>query len=190
MPGLAKFKGCPDTDGDGLQDKYDDCPNEPGPIMNKGCPKVPGQDTVYIIKYITDTIYIPLNNNLDTLPVFIKTAEDLKQVFKYVKFEFDKYTLTSASKSVLDQVANYMIRKNDLRIQLTGHTDDISSHKYNLKLSENRVKAVQEYLSDKGILKSRITIDWKGETIPIKDNGAEQGREENRRVELEILNEK
>ena len=48
---------------------------------------------------------------------------------------------------------------------------------------------MQEYLSDKGILKSRITIDWKGETIPIKDNGAEQGREENRRVELEILNE-
>ena len=190
VPGLAKFKGCPDTDGDGLQDKYDDCPNEPGPIINKGCPKVPGQDTVYIIKYITDTIYIPLNNNLDTLPVYIKTAEDLKQVFKYVKFEFDKYKLTSASKSVLDQVANYMIRKNDLRIQLTGHTDDVASHKYNLKLSENRVEAVQEYLSDKGILKSRITIDWKGETIPIADNVTEQGREENRRVELEILNEK
>ena len=80
--------------------------------------------------------------------------------------------------------------KTYLKIHLTGHTDSQNTDEYNLTLSENRVKAVQEYLSDKGILKSRITIDWKGETIPIKDNVTEQGREENRRVELKILNEK
>ena len=177
MPGLAKFKGCPDTDGDGLQDKYDDCPNEPGPIMNKGCPKVPGQDTVYI--YITDTVFLPIN-----------TPEDLKLLFKYVKFESDKYILTSRSRKILDQVSDYMQLKTYLKIHLTGHTDSQNTDEYNLTLSENRVKAVQEYLSDKGILKSRITIDWKVETIPIKDNVTEQGREENRRVELEILNEK
>ena len=180
VPGLKKFKGCPDTDGDGLQDKFDDCPEEWGPIMNKGCPKVPGQDTVYI--YVTDTVYIT-----DSLKIPIS---NLKEVFKYVKFQSDKYILTVISKSILDQVSEYMTAKSYLRIHLTGHTDNQDSEDYNLKLSENRVKAVQKYLSDKGIVKARITIDWKGEVVPISDNNTKVGREENRRVELEILNDK
>jgi len=180
VPGLKKFKGCPDTDGDGLQDKFDDCPEEWGPILNKGCPKLPGQDTVYI--YITDTVYIT-----DSLKIPIS---NLKEVFKYVKFQSDKYILTVISKSILDQVSEYMTAKSYLRIHLTGHTDNQDSEDYNLKLSENRVKAVQKYLSDKGIVIARITIDWKGELVPISDNNTKLGREENRRVELEILNDK
>jgi type IX secretion system PorP/SprF family membrane protein len=174
VPGLAIFKGCPDTDGDGLQDKYDNCPKERGPIINHGCPKgASNVDTVYIT--VTDTVYITINNQ-----------SELKQAFKDVKFESDKYILTSPSKLVLNEVSNFM-GKNDLEIYLIGHTDAQALDNYNLVLSENRVKAVQKYLVDLGIMKTRIKIDWKGETEPIAPNNTENGREKNRRVELIIL---
>jgi len=174
VPGLKRFKGCPDTDGDGLQDAFDDCPLEYGSLMNRGCPKgVSNIDTVYIT--ITDTVYITINNE-----------SDLKKAFKDVKFESDRYILTPSSKLVLNEVSNYM-DKNDLHIYMIGHTDSQAPHNYNLDLSENRVKTVQKYLVDKGIIKSRIKIDWKGELEPIAPNNTELGREKNRRVELIIL---
>jgi type IX secretion system PorP/SprF family membrane protein len=174
LPGLPKFKGCPDTDGDGLQDAYDDCPTERGPIQNHGCPKgASNTDTVYIT--VTDTVYITINNDTD-----------LKKVFKDVKFESDKYILTYSSILVLSEVSNYLDEKA-LNIHITGHTDSQAPDEYNMELSENRVKAVQNYLVSKGISKSRIKIDWKGETEPIATNNTEEGRENNRRVELLIL---
>jgi type IX secretion system PorP/SprF family membrane protein len=174
VPGLPKFKGCPDTDGDGLQDAYDDCPTERGPIQNHGCPKgASNTDTVYIT--VTDTVYITINNDTD-----------LKKVFKDVKFESDKYILTYSSILVLSEVSNYLDEKA-LNIHITGHTDSQAPDEYNMELSENRVKAVQNYLVSKGISKSRIKIDWKGETEPIATNNTEEGREKNRRVELLIL---
>jgi type IX secretion system PorP/SprF family membrane protein len=185
VPGIANFKGCPDTDGDGLQDKYDECPENFGPIMNKGCPTVPGKDTVYIVKYITDTVYITQDGDNLKIPI-----SNLKEVFKYVKFESARYILTVSSKEILDQVANYMAVKDYLEINLTGHTDNEDSDEYNLNLSRSRVETVQEYLLKKGITKSRITINWKGEREPISDNNTEEGREINRRVELEIINDR
>ena len=190
IPGLAKFEGCPDTDGDGLQDKYDDCPEEPGPIINKGCPKGPSVDTIYITR--VDTVFVTINKEViktDTVILSIPVS-DLKQVFKYVKFASDKYILTNKSKLILDKVANYMLEKTYLNIKLTGHTDSQNTEEYNMKLSENRVKAVRAYLVSKQVNISRISIDWKGESIPIADNNTSAGREENRRVEIDILNEK
>ena len=175
VPGLPRFKGCPDTDGDGVQDAYDECPTERGPAINKGCPKGASNiDTVYITK--TDTVYITINNDTD-----------LKKVFKDVKFESDKYILTYSSKLVLSKVSNYLDEKEVLNIHMTGHTDSQAPDEYNMELSKNRVKAVQNYLVSKGISKSRIKIDWKGETEPIASNDTEIGRERNRRVELIIL---
>ena len=189
VPGLARFKGCPDSDGDGLQDKYDDCPQEPGPVINRGCPKGISSDTVYITR--VDTVYVTVDNQVimtDTITVSKIPISDLQEVFKYVKFTSDSYILTSISKDILDKVANYMIKKDYLRIKLTGHTDSQNSDAYNMILSENRVKEVQGYLSDQGILRTRIVISWRGELEPIADNKTSSGREENRRVELEILN--
>ena len=83
-----------------------------------------------------------------------------------------------------------MLEKTYLNIKLTGHTDSQNTEEYNMKLSENRVKAVRAYLVSKQVNISRISIDWKGESIPIADNNTSAGREENRRVEIDILNEK
>jgi type IX secretion system PorP/SprF family membrane protein len=175
--GIKLFKGCPDTDGDGLEDADDDCPTEYGYPQNKGCPEGPvkSNDTVYITR--TDTVYILINND-----------RDLMSVFKDVKFESDSYILTKRSKRVLDSVSNYMNTKKELRIRITGHTDSQADFQYNLELSKNRVTSVQKYLKSKGIRKSRIKIDWKGENEPIADNRTVLGREINRRVEIIILN--
>ena len=195
VPGLAKFEGCPDTDGDGLQDMYDDCPEEPGPVINKGCPKVPINDTVYIFDtiYVYDTLFIK-NSVIDKIDTLVKEVivpvSDLKTAFKNVKFASDKYILTQRSTRILDRVVAYLIDKNYLNIKLTGHTDSQNTKEYNMKLSENRVKAVRDYLVVRKVDSSRISIDWKGESVPIADNNTSVGREENRRVEIEILNEK
>jgi type IX secretion system PorP/SprF family membrane protein len=174
VPGLPRFKGCPDTDGDGLQDAYDDCPTERGPAINHGCPKgASNVDTVYAD---ADTVYITIDN-----------TSDLHQAFKEVKFESNKYILTTPSKLVLNEVSTYLSDKKVLNIYMIGHTDSQDTDDFNMELSKNRVTTVQNYLVNKGIEKSRIRIFWKGETDPIATNNTEEGREKNRRVELIIL---
>jgi len=174
VPGLPRFKGCPDTDGDGLQDAYDDCPTERGPAINHGCPKgASNVDTVYAD---ADTVYITIDN-----------TSDLHQAFKEVKFESNKYILTTPSKLVLNEVSTYLSDKKVLNIYMIGHTDSQDTDDFNMELSKNRVTTVQNYLVNKGVAKSRIRIFWKGETDPIATNNTEEGREKNRRVELIIL---
>ena len=175
--GLKKFKGCPDTDGDGLQDKFDDCIKEWGPITNKGCPEFPGQGT--------DTVFI---TRIDTVYVTIEDNNSLMKAFEDVKFNFNESTLIPNSKAVLDQVVIYLNKKLALRIRLTGHTDDVDTQEFNMNLSKGRVQAVRSYLSDNGISKSRIDINWKGEKEPLVDGKTSEARAKNRRVELIILN--
>ena len=119
-----------------------------------------------------------------------KYFQFLHLVFYFRHVVFQKKALitdlevSKENNKVLNTENQILINKiSDLEVAL-------EEAKYNLKLSENRVKSVQKYLSDKGIVKARITIDWKGEAVPISDNNTKVGREENRRVELEILNDK
>jgi outer membrane protein OmpA-like peptidoglycan-associated protein len=167
VPGLKNFRGCPDTVGDGLQDAFDDSPKEYGCLMNKGCPVLEG---------ILDTVFV------------IRTIEQLDSVFNNIEFEFNKAILTFTSQNSLDKAGKYLDVRSKLKIHLVGHTDDIGSDKSNMKLSKHRVKAVQKYLVDRGILKSRIEISWKGESKPISAENSDNARSKNRRVELKILN--
>ena len=68
-----------------------------------------------------------------------------------------------------------------------GHTDNIGTSKSNQLLSENRAKAVYDYLVEKGITKERMTTKGYGDTKPVADNGTEAGRAENRRTEFKII---
>ena len=73
-----------------------------------------------------------------------------------------------------------------LKIELGGHTDSLGSDGYNLKLSEKRAVSVQKYLVGKGVEPGRMTARGYGETNPVADNGMDDGRELNRRVELKV----
>lgn len=109
-----------------------------------------------------------------------------KIVLKGVNFDFDKDTLQSQSYPVLNNVADMANQNPQWDFVLVGHTDSMGSDEYNMDLSLRRVKTVQSYLITQGVAEKRLGIDWKGEREPIATNDTEEGRAQNRRVELHI----
>jgi len=87
----------------------------------------------------------------------------------------------------LNKVYKLMIENPLMEIQIDGHTDNIGSTASNLILSEERAKAVKNYIIKKGIDKNRIISKGFGEEKPIDTNDTESGKQKNRRVEFTIL---
>ena len=104
-----------------------------------------------------------------------------------VYFNKSKYDLLAESFAELDTLAKKLIENPKLVIEISGHTDNHGEDIDNLKLSENRAKAVKEYLVSKKIKPERIKCKGYGETRPIASNAAEDTRKLNRRVEFTIL---
>ena len=119
-----------------------------------------------------------------------KVPKEIKQTMIELSdalFAFDKFTLNDQSRALLDKVAEWLKDNPDLNVEIAGHTDDRGSDAYNQKLSENRAKAVYDYLTSHGISKSRLSYKGYGESQPIATNETDEGRQKNRRVELHIL---
>lgn len=104
-----------------------------------------------------------------------------------VTFEFNSAVLTSASRPVLDVVATDLKRYPRLKIELQGHTDSVGNDAYNLRLSEKRAQSVREYLVSQGVGEQQLTARGYGESAPIADNTSEDGRAQNRRVVMTVL---
>ncbi|GAA5236626.1 OmpA family protein [Verticiella sediminum] len=101
-----------------------------------------------------------------------------------VSFDTDSYTLKPALRPVLDTVARSLGENPQLRAHVVGHTDSTGQAAYNQTLSENRARAVTNYLSRQGVAASRLTSEGRGLTDPIADNNTADGRAQNRRVEI------
>ena len=101
-------------------------------------------------------------------------------------FDFDKSVLRpDGRKSIDDAVAK--LKGVDLELVIaTGHTDSVGSDAYNQKLSERRAAAVKDYLVSKGIPAAKITTIGKGESQPVATNKTAEGRQKNRRVDIEF----
>lgn len=103
-------------------------------------------------------------------------------------FDFDESVIKPDGKRALDEV----VRKLDLAgaklglIVSTGHTDSTGGTAYNMDLSKRRAEAVKDYLVSKGIEGDRIITVGEGEHQPVADNTSADGRDENRRVEIEV----
>jgi OOP family OmpA-OmpF porin len=80
-----------------------------------------------------------------------------------------------------------MIKNSSWRLKLSGHTDNVSSMKFNMTLSKKRVESVKKYLVSKGISGDRIVLKWYGPTKPVASNNTEEGKQKNRRVEFLII---
>ena len=104
-----------------------------------------------------------------------------------VQFEFDKATLLPGYEAELDKLVDLMTDFPFLRVEIEGHTDDQGSDAYNLKLSDDRAKAVVDYLLKKKVDKERLTWKGYGETKPLKPNDSEANRAINRRVEFRVV---
>lgn len=115
-------------------------------------------------------------------PTDVGTVVTLKNVF----FDFDRAELKPESFVELDKLADYL-RTNTIRIEIGGHTDDQGTDEYNDRLSENRAKAVYDYLIGKGIPADRLQYKGYGKRVPVADNSTEEGRATNRRTEFKII---
>lgn len=102
-------------------------------------------------------------------------------------FETGKATLEPESYTVLDELVAYLNRKDDERIELGGHTDNVGNAASNMKLSLDRATTVMNYLLSKGIDPNRVVAKGYGLTQPIAENKTEAGRAQNRRTEVKIL---
>lgn len=104
-----------------------------------------------------------------------------------INFEFGKSEILPESYEYLDMLARTLVRTN-ARIMVKGHTDNISSDEFNMKLSRDRAISVVNYLKSRGVPESKLLYSYYGKTMPIATNETEEGRRINRRVEFEILN--
>jgi OOP family OmpA-OmpF porin len=101
-------------------------------------------------------------------------------------FDFDKSVLRPDGRKSIDDAMG-KLRGVDLEMVIaTGHTDSVGSDAYNQRLSERRAAAVKEYLASKGIASSKITTIGKGESQPVATNKTAEGRQKNRRVDIEF----
>lgn len=104
-----------------------------------------------------------------------------------VHFDFDKATLKPEAKAVLNEAAALLAKHERVVVEVAGHTDSTGPEAYNQKLSERRAMAVQDYLVEKGVRASRLSAKGYGESMPVASNDSKEGRAENRRVELIVL---
>ena len=110
-----------------------------------------------------------------------------KIILKNIFFDFDKATLRPESTNELQRLTKLLTDVPTLKIEISGHTDSKGANDYNLKLSDNRAKAVVDYLIKAGISADRLTYKGYGEEQPISTNDTEVGRQLNRRTEFKII---
>lgn len=102
-------------------------------------------------------------------------------------FDFDSAELRPTSSSELERILELSRQNPDAKIRLDGHTDSVGSELYNIALSEERAKAVRQYLVEKGIPAARLAVRALGKAHPTQSNATKQGRQANRRTEVWLV---
>jgi OmpA-OmpF porin, OOP family len=144
--------GCPlDVDADGIPDSKDSCPTEKGTAELNGCPSM------------TSGTMAGYNN---------------------IQFEFNSSVLRTSAYPTLDKLSAEVRANEALRIQLDGHASAEGTEEYNMQLSKDRANSVKTYLVNSGVAANRVSTKGFGETRPIASNATESGRSQNRRVEF------
>jgi outer membrane protein OmpA-like peptidoglycan-associated protein len=104
-----------------------------------------------------------------------------------VTFAFDSADLNTQFYPVLDKVAGTLQEYDKTVIEVAGHTDSVGSDTYNLGLSQRRADSVAAYLASHGVTRTRVVTVGAGEGHPVASNDTEDGRAQNRRVEITIV---
>ncbi|MVM30092.1 OmpA family protein [Spirosoma sp. HMF4905] len=117
----------------------------------------------------------------------VKIEPGQKIVMREVLFQQSQFTLLPGANSELDQVVSMLEKYPSMELLIEGHTDNQGDWEPNMKLSEDRVRVVKEYLTSKGITEKRIQTKAWGPSKPVASNETEEKRKQNRRVEFTIL---
>jgi outer membrane protein OmpA-like peptidoglycan-associated protein len=107
---------------------------------------------------------------------------------KGVNFETGKSTILPSSSKILEATVKGLQKFDSVKVEISGHTDNVGGLEYNDKLSQERADAVRNYLVKKGIAENRVTAVGYGYSRPRADNKTDKGRAQNRRIEISILN--
>jgi len=187
--GPQENHGCPwpDTDGDGLLDKDDKCPYNAGPAKNEGCPYV-DTDGDGVLDKDDECVNVPgLVENNGCPEIVEEEQEILNTAFENLDFETSKAVIKEVSFTSLEELAELMIKKIEWKIKISGHTDSQGKAQTNLILSKKRAEAVRDFLVQRGVAIERIIVQYFGEEKPVADNETAEGRQKNRRVEMEVM---
>lgn len=148
---------------------------------------IKGEDIVYQSTYVAakDSITAPvIKLEMEVQPIEVGMHYRLHNIY----FAFNSADILSSSQKVLDEFIVFLNDHPTMTISIEGHTDNVGSDEFNLILSENRAKAVYNYLVNNGIDADRLQYKGFGKTTPIATNETEEGRAMNRRTEFVILN--
>ncbi|WP_420465013.1 OmpA family protein [Panacagrimonas sp.] len=173
-----------DSDGDGVIDSADQCPNTPVGVQVdvRGCPLDGDGDGVpdYLDKCPNTTRGLKVDAD-----GCVREAQTI--VLQNVNFEFDKDTLTVDARTVLSGVAQGLMSQKDLKVEIAGHTDALGSDGYNQRLSDRRAASVKSYLISQGVHPTQLISRGYGESQPVASNETVEGQAQNRRVEFRVL---
>ena len=171
--------GCPlDSDGDGVYDDLDKCPNTPSGVSVDSSGCPLDSDGDGVYDYLDKCPGTPLGARVDERGCW---------VLKGVQFDIAKATIKPESYQILDEVVEVLVKNPHLKIEIQGHTDSTGSAEMNLKLSQNRAASVLEYFVSNGIERTRLSCRGFGMEKPIASNDTIDGRAKNRRVELKPI---
>ncbi|MCL5975510.1 MAG: OmpA family protein [Gammaproteobacteria bacterium] len=190
VPGaLLDAQGCAmDSDGDGVVDGIDMCANTPAGVTvdEVGCPLDSDKDGVPDYRDLCPNTPQGVIVDEDGCPIAGQTILSLTGV----NFEFDKASLTSEARNILDDAVSALLNTDEVvEVRVEGHTDSIGTEEYNQNLSQRRAESVVEYLVSKGVNGNNLIPVGMGETSPIANNDTDAGRALNRRVDF-IVNTK
>lgn len=169
--GLLCYAQDGDEDDDGVFDRRDRCQGTPAntPVRHNGCP---------LPQYPEPVAAAPAPEPQDEVIVLSDLGE--------VQFATNSDKLTPASMDTLDTVVAKLSGADVMAIKVAGHTDSTGSDAYNQALSERRAASVVDYLGSKGVPADKLSSEGFGESKPVADNGTQEGRAQNRRVEIYV----
>jgi len=198
-----------DSDGDGVANRQDQCPNTPkgAKVDAKGCPLDSDGDGVFdgLDKCPGTPAGVKVDADGCPPPVVVKPAAPeaskavapeaskavepaapRKLTLDGVNFDSGSARLRPGSSATLDNAAATLKAWGEVKVevQVEGHADSVNTDAYNLKLSQRRAEAVRAYLVKQGVAADRLTAKGYGESSPVADNKTAEGRSKNRRVEL------
>lgn len=178
--------GCSlDDDKDGVANSIDQCPNTPlgTEVDETGCEIINDQDGDGVLDEADQCPDTPAGTAVNS----IGCDEDIAIVLDGVFFEYKSFDLTTDSQVILNTVASKLVAAQ-AEVLVAGHTDSIGGNAYNIKLSDKRAASVKNYLISQGVPSDNISSQGFGEDNPIASNESDEGRAQNRRVEMQIQN--
>ena len=165
-----------DSDGDGVTDDLDRCPNTPKGVKvdAHGCPLDSDNDGV--ADYLDKCPNTPKGATVDARGCWTYAAK--------VMFDINSAEIKSEAYPMLDEAISVLEKNPEMKVEIDGHTDNTGSAAYNMNLSERRAKSVMKYFVDKGVEAGQLTTKGFGFTKLAASNDTKEGRTKNRRVEL------